>query len=252
MENAVLYELQGGIARLVLNRPERHNALGADELNAIASALDVVEEDAEVRVLIVTGAGDRTFCAGASLEDLNSGRITPGYFQSVMHRLAILPVPTIARVNGNVFGGATELALSCDFRIGVEESRLRVPAAALGLCYPAAGIRRFTEKLGANTARRMLLAAETLPADELLRIGFLDYLEPRDRLDDRTEELALHIAGLAPLATRAMKELILQADGGEINNARAAELARICDESDDLQEGFAAQKERRAPRFSGH
>jgi enoyl-CoA hydratase/carnithine racemase len=252
MDDAVIYELQGGIGRLVLNRPERHNALGAHELQAMASVLETVENDPEVRVLVVTGAGEKTFCAGAALEDLNSGRITPDYFQSIMHRLAVLSVPTIARINGNVFGGATELALACDFRIGVADSRLRVPAAALGLCYPPAGITRFVEKLGANTARRMLLAAETFPATELLRVGFFDYMEPRASLDDRTEELAIHLAGLAPLATRAMKELIRQADSGAINVPRAAELARICEESDDLQEGFAAQRERRAPRFSGH
>jgi len=252
MEDAVLYELQGGIGRLTLNRPEKHNALGADALHAIATVLDAVEHDPEIRVLVVTGAGEKTFCAGAALEDLDSGRITPDYFQSIMHRLAILPVPTIARINGNVFGGATELALSCDFRIGVQDSRLRVPAAALGLCYPAAGITRFVEKLGANTARRMLLAAETLSAEELFRIGFFDYLEPRATLDDRCEELALHIAGLAPLATRAMKELIRQADAGAIDPEKARELALKCEESDDLQEGFAAQRERRSPRFSGH
>lgn len=252
MDEAVIYALNGGIGTLVLNRPERHNALGAAELEAMSSHLDAIEADDEIRVLVVTGAGDRTFCAGAALEDLNSGRITPDYFQSVMHRLAVLPVPTIARINGNVFGGATELALACDFRIGVEGGRLRVPAAALGLCYPPAGITRFVEKLGANTARRMLLAAETLEAKELLHLGFLDYLEPRERLDDRTDELAHHIAGLAPLATRAMKELIRQADSGAIDPARARELARRCDESDDLQEGFAAQREKRSPRFSGH
>ena len=158
MEDAVLYEVSGGIGTLVLNRPDRHNALGKIELQAMTDAFEAVKQDAEIRVLVVTGAGEKTFCAGASLPDLNSGAITPEYFQSVMHQLAVLPVPTIARINGNVFGGATELALSCDFRIGIQGGRLRVPAAAIGLCYPAAGIARFVEKLGANTARRMLLA----------------------------------------------------------------------------------------------
>jgi enoyl-CoA hydratase/carnithine racemase len=252
MNEAVRYEVSGGIGTLTLNRPERHNALGAVELEAMLEAFGTLQHDEEVRVLVVTGAGDKTFCAGAALDDLNSGRITPDFFQSVMHRLAVLPIPTIARINGNVFGGGTELALSCDFRIGVEGGRLRVPAAAIGLCYPAAGIARFVEKLGANTSRRMLLAAETLEAAELQRIGFLDYLVPRDSLDERVEELALHIAGLAPLATRAMKELILQAENGAMNDDRAAELARLCEESEDLQEGFAAQREKRSPRFAGY
>ena len=252
MDEAVRYEVSGGVGTLTLNRPERHNALGAVELEAMLDAFETLQHDREVRVLVVTGAGEKTFCAGAALDDLNSGRITPDFFQSVMHRLAVLPIPTIARINGNVFGGGTELALSCDFRIGIEGGRLRVPAAAIGLCYPAAGIARFVEKLGANTSRRMLLASETLDAAELQRIGFLDYLVPREQLDERVEELALHITGLAPLATRAMKELILQAENGAIDSERAAELARLCDESEDLQEGFAAQREKRAPRFAGY
>jgi enoyl-CoA hydratase/carnithine racemase len=251
MNDAVLYAVSGGVGTLVLNRPERHNALGAEELAAITETLSTAGRDEELRVLVVTGAGERTFCAGAALEDLDSGRITPAYFQSVMHELAACAVPTIARLNGSVFGGGTELALSCDFRIGVRGSRLRVPAASIGLCYPPAGIARFVEKLGANVARRMLLAAETIAADELLRIGFLDYLVAREDLDERTEELAQHVAGLAPLAMRSMKELIMQSERGPIEADRADELVRLCAESDDLQEGFAAQREKRAPKFVG-
>jgi enoyl-CoA hydratase/carnithine racemase len=252
MDNSIVYELSDGVGRVVVNRPERHNALGKEELEGLATVLDVAEHDPEIRVLVITGAGEKTFCAGAALQDLDSGRITPDYFQATMNRLALLPVPTIARINGNVFGGGTELALSCDFRVGVEGGRLRVPAASFGLCYPPAGIARFVQKLGANTARRMLVASETMVAEELLRVGFLDHLVPREELDERIEELALHIAGLAPLATRAMKEVILAAESGGIDEERARELAHICDSSDDLQEGFAAQREKRAPRFVGH
>lgn len=251
MTHTIEYELSDSIGTLRLNQPEKHNALGATELAEIAKALDAIEGDRQVRVLVVTGAGEKTFCAGASLPDLDAGRITPEQFQSTMHRLASLAIPTIARVNGNVFGGGTELALSCDFRIGVAGTRLRVPAAAIGLCYPPAGISRFVEKLGANAARRMLVASETLDAEELFRLGFYDYLVDRNNLDERLEELTLHIAGLAPLATRAMKELIQQAEQGGIDLTRAVELARMCDESGDLQEGFAAQKEKRLPRFEG-
>lgn len=251
MSDTIEYELRDSVGTLRIQHPARHNALGAVELAGISDVLELVEGDPEIRVLIVTGAGSKTFCAGAALDDLDSGRITPDSFQSVMHRIAVLPIPTLARVNGNVFGGGTELALSCDFRIGVEGSRLRVPAAAFGLCYPPAGIARFVEKLGANAARRMLVASETLDAAELYRLGFFDYLVPPEDLDERTEELALHIASLAPLSTSAMKELVQQAERGAIDSDRAAELTRRCDESQDLQEGFAAQREKRAPGFVG-
>lgn len=251
MTATIEYELSDSIGVLRICREDTHNSLGRDELETLDSILVAVDSDPEIRVLIVTGEGRQTFCSGAYLTDLNEGRITPHGFQSVMHRLAELRVPTIARVNGNVFGGGTELALSCDFRIGVESTRLRVPAAAIGLCYPPAGVARFVAKLGANTARRMLVASETLEATELFRIGFYDYLVESSALDDRVEELALHIAGLAPLAVAAMKELVMQAESGSIEFARAQVLVQACADSDDLQEGFAAQAERRAPRFEG-
>jgi enoyl-CoA hydratase/carnithine racemase len=252
MAETIQYSLSDSIGTLRLCREERHNALGAAELDAIDEVLDAVAHDHEMRALVITNAGDRTFCAGAALDDLNSGRITPDRFQGVMERLAKLPVPTIARLNGSVFGGGVELALSCDFRIGVQGTRLRVPAAAFGLCYPPAGISRFVKKLGANAARRMLIAAETLDAAELYRLGFYDYLVDADTLDERVDELSVHLAGLAPLAVAAIKELVQQAEAGAIEPGRAAELAERCARSDDLQEGFAAQREKRPPRFAGH
>ena len=238
MKTSLVYALSDSVGVLEINCEERHNALGADELEALDATLALVREDKNIRVLIVTGRGDKTFCAGAALEDLESGRLSPARFQAAMQQLADLPVPTIARVNGNVFGGGVELALSCDFRVGVRGARLRVPAAAVA-------------KLGANTARRMLVAAEIFAADELLRVGFFDYLVDADGLDERTDELSLRLAALAPLAVRAMKELIIRVERQEANSGRAEELSRICQNSADLQEGLAAWREKRAPRFVG-
>lgn len=251
MAESIAYELSDSIGTLTIQREDRHNALGAEELAGLDAALDLIEQDAEIRVLIVTGEGSKTFCAGAALGDLNSGRITPDGFQRVMQRIAKLPMPTLARINGSVFGGGTELALSCDFRIGVEGTRLRVPAAAFGLCYPPAGIMRFVKTLSPGAARRMLVASETLDAQELHRIGFFDYLVAPATLDERVEELALHMAGLAPIAVRAMKELLTQAQSGTIDAGRADELVKLCNDSADLQEGLAAQREKRPPRFAG-
>jgi enoyl-CoA hydratase/carnithine racemase len=251
MTSTIDYALKDSVGTLTIRRENKHNALGAEELDGIEDVIETVIADPEIRALVVTGEGEKTFCAGAALEDLNSGRITPTRFQAAMERLAAVPVPTIARINGSVFGGGTELALSCDFRIGVRGSRLRVPAAALGLCYPPAGIRRFVERLGANVARRMLVASETLMADELFRIGFLDYLVDETELDDRIDELTMHLAGLAPLAVAAMKELVRDAERGIVDEAREGALAQRCAESADLSEGLAAQKEKRSPRFVG-
>ncbi|QFU76749.1 enoyl-CoA hydratase/isomerase family protein [Halioglobus maricola] len=251
MTDTILYRRSGHVAELTLNKPEKHNSLGQEELEAIQGYLREVEADRDVRVLVVTGAGEKTFCAGAALNELGAGKISGDHFQATTDMLAHLPIPTIASLNGNVFGGGVELALSCDFRIGIEGSRMRVPAAAIGLCYPISGINRFVERLGVNLAKRILVASEQFSAQAMLEIGFVDHLVAPSERVEKTQELAQHIAGLAPLAVRAMKEILQQAAGAGIDPEAASVLSHRCLESDDLQEGFAAQREKRAPDFTG-
>ncbi len=251
MTDTIHYNRTGHIARLVLNNPQKHNSLGETELLAIQGHLSEAASDSQVRVMIVTGAGDKTFCAGASLHQLGSGQISGDCFQKTTDQLAALEIPTICALNGNVFGGGVELALSCDFRIGIEGSRMRVPAAGIGLCYPVSGINRFVERMGVNIAKRILVASETFRADDMLDIGFLDHLVMPAQLEQKTEEMAEHIAGLAPLAVKAMKQILAQAAAGSIDSAKAEQLSQRCRESSDLQEGFAAQREKRLPRFKG-
>jgi enoyl-CoA hydratase/carnithine racemase len=251
MTDTVLFESSGPVARIILNKPDRHNALGETELTRLQACAEAVDANRDIRVLVVSGRGDKTFCAGAALNELGSGRISGELFQETTDRLATVRVPTICALNGNVFGGGVELALSCDFRLGVEGTRLRVPAAQIGLCYPLSGINRFVERLGVNLAKRILVAAEEFSADDMLRIGFLDYLVHRDELAGTTDELAEHIAGLAPLAVQAMKAILQQAAAGSIDVDEALALSARCAESEDLQEGFAAQREKRPPRFRG-
>jgi enoyl-CoA hydratase len=251
MTNTVLFSRAGHVARLTLNNPERHNSLGVDELTAIQSCLAEVRADDQLRVLVVTGTGPKTFCAGASLKQLGAGEMDGDTFQATTDQLAALQIPTICALNGNVFGGGVELALSCDFRIGIEGTRMRVPAAAIGLCYPLSGINRFVERMGVSLAKRILMASEEFSADEMLEIGFLDHLVLPAQLEERTEEMAHHIASLAPLAVKAMKAILQQAAAGAIDVQTATALSRACQDSADLAEGLAAQREKREPRFSG-
>ena len=251
MTSTILFDTAGHVARITLNQPERHNALGGDELAALQAHLETIDADPELRVLVVTGNGDKTFCAGAALNELGAGKISGDFFQQTTDRLAALRVPTICALNGNVFGGGVELALSCDFRLGVHGSRLRVPAAQIGLCYPLSGINRFVERLGVNRAKRLLVAAEEFDAEAMLAMGFLDHLVSREALAAYTDEMAERIAALAPLAVQAMKDILQQAAAGGIDRERALELSQRCAESDDLQEGFLAQREKRAPDFKG-
>lgn len=251
MSDTILYRRNGHIGYLTLNIPERHNALGMDELVAIQGHLAAMSKDTQLRALVVTGAGTKTFCAGASLTQLGSGEIDGNTFQATTDQLAALAVPTICAINGNVFGGGVELALSCDFRIGIEGSRLRVPAASIGLCYPISGIRRFVECLGVSLAKRILVASEEFNAQHMLEIGFLDHLVLPRQLNEHAQEMASHISGLAPLAVRAMKTILQQSAGGAIDMEAAEALSMECQESADLVEGLAAQREKRSPRFSG-
>jgi len=160
-------------------------------------------------------------------------------------------VPTICALNGNVFGAGVELALSCDFRLGVEGSRLRVPAAAIGICYPSSGVQRLVQGLGVNLARRILLAAEEFDARAMLDMGFLDYLVLPGSFASATDELAGKIAGLAPLAVRSMKNILRQVLDGSVDEEQVKELTDMCAHSEDFREGLAAQREKREPRFSG-
>ncbi|MCP5130151.1 MAG: enoyl-CoA hydratase/isomerase family protein [Pseudomonadales bacterium] len=250
MTDTILYSRVGHIGRLTINTPERHNALGLEQLLGIQEYLNAVSADPQVRVLILTGAGEKTFCAGASLQELGAGEIGGDCFRTTADQLASLSIPTICALNGNVFGAGVELALSCDFRLGVEGSRMRVPAAAIGICYPPSGVQRLVQGLGVNFARRILLAAEEFDARAMLEMGFLDHLVLPSRFGEATEELATKIATLAPLAVRSMKNILSQVLAGSIREDESRELAEMCAESADFREGLAAQREKRQPRFS--
>lgn len=249
--SGIVVERNGNVARITLDRPERHNALEASDVRALSAVLDELASDESLRVLVVTGAGDRTFSSGASLRQMESGEMSGALFETVTDRLASLPVPTIARVNGSVYGGGAELALCCDIRVGVRGSRLSVPAAELGVCYPPGGLGRYVRRLGLGPATRILLTAEELDAEEMLRLGFLTHLVDSYHLDDEVAELTDRIAGLAPLAVRNMKRILLGLVHHALDQDEAERLVAECAESDDLRIGLKARRERRKPIFEG-
>ena len=251
MTDTIVFSQQGPVGTLTLNNPEKHNALGMEQFEGIHAALEEANGLDDLRVLVLTGAGGKTFCAGAALNELSSGGIRDDAFQAMTTAVSAFPLPTICAVNGNVFGGGAELALSCDFRIGVTGTRMRVPAASIGLCYPLPGIQKFIARLGPHVAKRVLVASEEMDAQELLRIDFLDKLVEPEQLEAEVEAYAQHIASLAPLAVRAMKRLLQQASEVPIDAGLAAELSELCLGSADLQEGFAAKREKREPVFQG-
>lgn len=244
-------EREGPVSRITLHRPRRHNALEASDVEALRRALDDVETDEATRVVVLTGSGAETFSSGASLRQMESGEMSGALFDTLTGRLESLDRPTIARINGSVYGGGAELALSCDFRVGVRGTRLRVPAARLGVCYPPGGVRRYVTRLGPGTAGRILLSAEEMDADEMLRVGFLTHLVDRPDLDAQVDLLAERIASLAPLAVRNMKRMIRGIVEGSLDPDAADGLVAACADSEDLEEGLRAWREGRPPVFRG-
>ena len=244
--------IEGPVARVTLNHPERHNALTQSGLEQFHAHLDQIERDPDLRAVVVTGSGDRTFCSGASLDQVQAGLVDGESFQAVADRLAALPIPKLAAMNGSAYGGGVELGLCCDFRFGVEGMRIRVPAASFGLCYPPAGIRRYVTRLGVDSAKRILVAAETVNAAELLRMGYLHRVCPAEGLHALADQWARQLCRLAPLAVRAMLEMCNGAAEGGLDARKAQEWVERCNASNDLREGLQAALEKRDPNFSGN
>ena len=243
--------IQGPVARLKLDHPERHNALTRDGLEQFHKHLERAENSPDLRVLIFSGTGERTFCSGAALDQVQAGAVDGASFQLVADRLAALPIPKIAAMNGSAYGGGAELGLCCDFRYGVEGMKIRVPAASFGLCYPPAGIRRYVNQLGVETAKRILVATETLETAELLRTGYLHRVFTPEQLPVAVAELAENLCNLAPMAVRAMLAICNGVADNGLDQEEARRWVERCNASSDLQEGLQAVLEKRQPRFRG-
>ena len=265
-----LLSLHNGRATITLNRPAQHNRLHVEDLLALQRHFQTLAADATVKLLVLTGSG-RSFCSGFHIGEFDAGgdgaadgaanRATdravnaasagPQLFEQTVDALEALAVPTVCRLNGSVYGGATDLALACDFRIGVAAMALRMPAARLGLHYYPNGLRRYVSRLGLATAKRLFLLAEAVPAAELLALGYLDRLAAPDQLDAEVQAIADALAAGAPLALRGMKASLNDIARGGFDLQALREREALCASSADLQEGKAAFAEKRAPRFVG-
>ena len=249
-----LLQLHGGRATITLNRPAHHNRLHVGDLLVLQQHFTALQTDARVRLLVLTGTG-RSFCSGFHLGDFDQQPAEPGagprLFEQTVDALEALPVPSICRLNGSVFGGATDLALACDFRIGVQGMALRMPAARLGLHYYPSGLRRYVSRLGLATAKRLFLLADTVHADELLALGYLDRLVAASQLDTTVQTMADALAAGAPLALRGMKQSLDELARGEFHLSTLREREARCAASDDLREGREAMAQKRPARFTG-
>jgi enoyl-CoA hydratase len=253
--SAPILEISGPRATIRLNRPKQRNKLESSDLGELMKLFDRIEADSTVRVLVLTGTGI-AFSSGYDLNSVadratsaNEQQSAGSAFEVVVNRLEDLGVPTICRLNGGVYGGSTDLALACDFRIGVDTAEMFMPAARLGLHYYKSGIARYVSRLGVDNAKKLFLTAQKITAPEMLRIGYLTAMVPWESLDEEVDRLATILAGNAPLAMRGMKRAINEFARGKFDEEAADLRHRESMRSAEIKEGIKAFAEKRAPKF---
>lgn len=242
--------VDGHVAVITLRRPEVANRLEPEDLELLREYLETVNGDIRVRVLRIEGQG-RHFCSGFNIGRLG-GADVGARFEALANALEQARPVTIAVLHGGLYGGATDLALACDFRFGAAGAEMSVPAARLGLLFYRGGLERYVTRLGLATAKRILLMADKFDAAAMLACGYLDRLEDSQQaLQALAAQASESLAGMAPLALLGMKKHLNRIARGELDTAELAQDIAAGDASEDLREGALAWREKRAPRFAG-
>jgi enoyl-CoA hydratase/carnithine racemase len=254
----VVVERSGAIARVTLSRPAAMNALSGALVASMREAIAALRDDPAVRAVVLTGAGDRAFCAGADLKERIAMTLdgTRGFLHELndmVDALAAFPRPVIAALNGIAFGGGLELALACDLRLAAEGIEMGLPEVRLGIIPGAGGTQRLARVVGAGVAKELILTGRRIDAARAHAIGLVSALVPRDRLVAEAERWAGEIAEAGPLAVATAKRAIDEGWGKPLADALDIERAayEVVLASDDRNEGLAAFGEKRKPRFTG-
>lgn len=257
MAENTLLERRGRVALLTINRPEKLNALNIATRKELADALDELRDDSEIRVVIVTGAGEKAFVAGADINEF-AGRSAVQQravmkAKSVFTAAEEFPKPLIAMINGFCLGGGCELALSCDIRIASERARFGQPEINLGIIPGGGGTQRLTRLVGEGKAMQMILSGEMIDAAEAHRLGLVNEVYPAAELADKTFELANRIAEKSPVALAMAKAAVKNAARTTLHAGLDAEidLFALCFSSADKEEGVRAFLEKRKANFQG-
>ena len=258
MYNTLIYEKKDNIGVLTVNRPDKLNALSKELTEELERFLDEAEKDADLRVLVITGAGEKAFVAGADINELVErdgimGRDVSRFRQDLFARIENLPVPVIAAVNGYALGGGLELALACNIRIASEKAQFGAPEVKLGIIPGDGGTQRLPRLIGLGRAMELVLTGDFIDASEAHRIGLVNKVVSSEELIENVMGLAKKIASRPPLAVKYAKEAVNRSQEGDTASGYALEsyLHALACTTEDKAEGVAAFLEKRKGEFKG-
>jgi enoyl-CoA hydratase len=253
----LLVERRGRVAVITINRPDKMNALNIQTRQEGAAALDELRDDESVRVVVITGAGPKSFVAGADISEF-AGRTAVTQREVMLGRslftaVDAFPKPVIAMVNGYCFGGGCELAMACDLRVASETAVFGQPEINLGIIPGGGGTQRLTRLVGETKAMEMILTGDRIDAQTAFRLGLVNQVVPAADLEAKTMELATRIAEKSPVALRMAKEAVKTASRANLDEGirREIDLFAICFSSEDKDEGVKAFMEKRQAEFKG-
>ena len=249
-------EISEGIATLTIDRPSVKNALDRDTVAECHTALQALDVDSTVGVLIITGAGESSFVSGADINDIRGRTRTDGLAaisSSLCSRVERFPRPTIAAINGYALGGGCELALACDIRVAADSAKFGQPEVGLGIIPAAGGTQRLPRVVGLGWAKHLILTGEIIDARQALDIGLVTAIMPASQLQMRARELAKRILRQGPLAARLAKVALNASARVDLDSGLLIEtlVQAICYDSEDKREGTTAFLEKRKPKFTG-
>jgi enoyl-CoA hydratase/carnithine racemase len=243
-------DISNTVLTVTLNKPKQHNVLNPDEMEILRAYLAEQAENTDLRACVLTGIG-KSFCAGANLGELKDYDFSKNPLERLSDQIEAMPFPVICKLNGGVYGGGTDLALACDFRVGHDTLKSFIPPAKLGIHYHARGMARAVAILGISVTKRLFLALETMNGAQLKEVGFIDYLVDLDALDNKVQELLGTMLALAPLSLSKMKATFNDIAALEFDAVAAKTAQMQCINSDDFVEGRAALADKRPPQFKG-
>jgi len=255
---SLLVERKGGVAWLMVNRPEVRNALDSALAGRLAEALNTVGKDRDVRVVVLRGAGERAFISGADVNEFRERLATPrdalDYDEEtelLMVAIKAVPKPVIAMIHGYAIGSGLLVAMACDLRIAADAVRVGIPVAKIGLVPPVPDVARLVRLIGPDRAKWLLMTGRLITAGEALSFGLLNRVVPAEELESITNEIAATLAANAPLSLKAIKQIVEQFGAAGQSVHEGAPWYDEVYTSQDFREGVDAFFEKRAPEFHG-